>query len=129
MTTSVFVPSPALNGEIPPGSNTGGNSPSAPPAPSGAIVDTLTFSMPIVALTDDPAAAIMHDDEAIAAALLAAFLALTGLLSPDSLKAEVTDRFAGKGQEVIDRNHQLIDRATAAVTAGAWEEAAHAATA
>jgi pyruvate ferredoxin oxidoreductase gamma subunit len=62
-------------------------------------------------------------------ALLAAFFALTGLLSPDSLKAEVADRFAGKGQGVIDRNHQLIDRATAAVTAGAWEEAAHAATA
>ncbi len=61
--------------------------------------------------------------------LLAAFFALTGLLSPDSLKAEVTDRFAGKGQEVIDRNHQLIDRATSAVPAGAWEEAAHAATA
>lgn len=62
-------------------------------------------------------------------ALLAAFSALTGLFSPDTLKAEVAERFAGKGQDVVDRNHQLIDRATAAVPAGAWEEAAHGATA
>jgi len=71
---SLLTASDRLNGEIPPGSNTGGNSLSAAPASSGAIVDTLTFSLPIVALTDDPAACIMHDDEAIAAALLTAFL-------------------------------------------------------
>ena len=79
MTTSVFVLSPALNGEIPPGSNTGGNSPELPPSPSVAHVDTLTFTLPIETLTDDPAAAIMHDDEAIASALLGAFLEPLGL--------------------------------------------------
>ncbi|MFP4606966.1 MAG: 2-oxoacid:acceptor oxidoreductase family protein [Thiohalospira sp.] len=62
-------------------------------------------------------------------ALLAAFLALTGLLGNDALKEEVTDRFAPKGEEVVRRNHDLIDRAAAAVPAGAWEEAVHAATA
>lgn len=67
-----------LNGEIPPGSNTGGNSSLPSLDPSAAHVDTLTFSLPIVALSDDPAVAIMHDDEAIAAALLTAFLAPLG---------------------------------------------------
>lgn len=81
--SSLSGPRAALNaaaaGEIPPGSNTGGNSSSTPPPSPLARVDTLTFTLPIVALTDDPAATLMHDDDAIGKALLGAFLAPLGL--------------------------------------------------
>ena len=43
----------------------------------------------------------------------------TTLLGNDALREEVTDRFAAKGEEVVQRNHDLIDRAAAAVPAGA----------
>lgn len=62
-------------------------------------------------------------------ALLAAFLTLTGVLSLESLEAEVADRFRPKGEQVVDKNVQLIRRAAETVPTGQWEEALHAATA
>jgi pyruvate ferredoxin oxidoreductase gamma subunit len=50
-------------------------------------------------------------------ALLAALLALTGLLPLDALAKALKDRFAG---DILDRNLRLIERAAGTVTAGAW---------
>jgi len=60
-------------------------------------------------------------------ALLSAFLALTGLLSRESLEAEVEARFRSRGDDVVQRNVELIRRAADAVPAGQWKEALHAA--
>jgi len=79
MTMSVSVPSAAFNAEYPPGSNTGGNCSATSPAAPLALVDTLTFTLALDHLTDDPAASVMHDGDAIAAALDGAFLGFLGL--------------------------------------------------
>ncbi len=60
-------------------------------------------------------------------ALLSAFVTLTGLLSRESLEAEVAERFAGKGEETVNRNIALIRRAAEAVPAFGWKEASNAA--
>lgn len=56
-------------------------------------------------------------------ALLAALFALTGLLPAEALAAALKGRFGGK---VLEDNLRLIDRAAAAVPAGAWKECADA---
>lgn len=60
-------------------------------------------------------------------ALLAAFAALTGLISRASLEAEVAERFADKGEETVQSNLELVGQATERVTDGQWREVAHAA--
>ena len=62
-------------------------------------------------------------------ALLAAFVALTALVSRESLETEVAERFQDKGGEVVARNLDLIAQASAKVVNGQWREAAHAASA
>ena len=59
-------------------------------------------------------------------ALLAGFLALTGLLPLDSLIKALGHRFKG---EVLERNTRLIHEAAAQVPAGRWKEGFHAASA
>jgi pyruvate ferredoxin oxidoreductase gamma subunit len=59
-------------------------------------------------------------------ALLAAFLALTGVVPVSALAAAVSHRFKG---EMVERNLKLIEAATKAVTAGAWMETVDAASA
>lgn len=56
-------------------------------------------------------------------ALLAAFLALTGLLPQEALAAALKGRFKG---ETLTQNLTLIARAAAAVPQGAWKEPADA---
>jgi pyruvate ferredoxin oxidoreductase gamma subunit len=56
-------------------------------------------------------------------ALLAAFLALTGLLPLDALATALKGRFHG---DVLARNLTLIDRAAASVPANLWKETADA---
>lgn len=65
--------------QLPPASNTGGNSFATSPNSSLAFVDTLTFTLPISHLSDDVAVTVMHDAEGIAAAVDAAFLSAFGL--------------------------------------------------
>ncbi len=79
MTTSVSVPSAALNAEYPPGSNTGGNYPDQSPDTPLALVDTLTFTLALEHLTSDLAAVVFHDGDAVGAAVDRAFLGLLGL--------------------------------------------------
>ena len=57
-------------------------------------------------------------------ALLAAFLALTGLLPVQALTEALGQRFKGK---VLERNKTLVETAAARVEAGRWQEVAHAA--
>lgn len=59
-------------------------------------------------------------------ALLAAFLTLTDLLPCEALVKALAERFKGK---VLDRNTELVERASALVTPGLWQEASHAASA
>ncbi|MEN8106672.1 MAG: 2-oxoacid:acceptor oxidoreductase family protein [Pseudomonadota bacterium] len=59
-------------------------------------------------------------------ALLSAFLALTGLLPQSALIQALGQRFQGK---VLENNRQLVEQAAAQVTAGAWQEDIHAASA
>ncbi|MBI1418947.1 MAG: pyruvate oxidoreductase subunit gamma [Limimaricola sp.] len=56
-------------------------------------------------------------------ALLAGFLALTGLLPPAALAAALKGRFKG---DTLAHNLTLIDRAAAAVPQGLWKEPADA---
>jgi len=56
-------------------------------------------------------------------ALLSAFLELTGLLPRAALIKALGERFHGA---VLDNNRQLIERAAAQVSAGAWQEDEHA---
>lgn len=56
-------------------------------------------------------------------ALLAAFLAATGLFPATSLAAALRERFSG---EILERNLVLIERAAATVEPDIWKEAAHA---
>lgn len=74
MNTSVSVASRGLNGQLPPGSNTGGNSLNLSADSPVALVDTLTFTVPLDHLTDDVAVTVMHDGEAVGKALLVACL-------------------------------------------------------
>lgn len=60
--------------QLPPASNTGGNSFSTSPDSSLAFVDTLTFTLPIEHLSTDPAISVMHDADGIASAICDAFL-------------------------------------------------------
>lgn len=57
-------------------------------------------------------------------ALMAAFLALTGILPVEALIKALGPRFKG---EVLTRNQRLIEAAAAQVQSGLWQEAAHAA--
>jgi pyruvate ferredoxin oxidoreductase gamma subunit len=57
-------------------------------------------------------------------ALLAAFLALTGILPMDALTRALGQKFRG---DVLARNLALIDAASRQVTAGSWQELTHAA--
>ena len=57
-------------------------------------------------------------------ALLAAFLALTGLLPQSALLAALAERFRG---ETLERNRTLVEHAASLVEAGAWQEDSHAA--
>lgn len=59
-------------------------------------------------------------------ALLAAFLTLTGLLPCEALVKALAERFRGK---VLEKNTELIARASAMVTPGIWQEVSHAASA
>lgn len=54
-------------------------------------------------------------------ALLAAFLTLTELLPLDALETALAGRFAG---ETLERNRQLVGKASGAVEPGRWKEAA-----
>lgn len=80
-----IVPPEPCSRQIPPASNTGGNSSSSSSLPPVtfphrvAIVDTLTFTLPIVNLSDDVAISVMHDAEAISEALCRAFLDILDL--------------------------------------------------
>jgi pyruvate ferredoxin oxidoreductase gamma subunit len=56
-------------------------------------------------------------------ALLSAFLELTGLLPRDALIKALGERFHGT---VLDRNRELVERAAAGVSRGAWQEGPHA---
>ncbi|MGD2113200.1 MAG: 2-oxoacid:acceptor oxidoreductase family protein [Gammaproteobacteria bacterium] len=56
-------------------------------------------------------------------ALLSAFLELTGLLPRTALVTALGERFRGP---VLDKNRALVERAAAAVSAGAWQEDTHA---
>lgn len=60
--------------QLPPASNTGGNSFPPPPTSPCAFVDTLTFTLPIEHLSTDIAVTVMHDSDGIAAAVNDAFL-------------------------------------------------------
>lgn len=59
-------------------------------------------------------------------ALLAAFLTLTGMLPREALVKALAERFRGK---VLEKNTELIERASAMVTPGLWQEVSHAASA
>ncbi len=59
-------------------------------------------------------------------ALLAAFLALTGLLPQQALIAALAERFSG---EILERNTRLIEQAAGRVPAGHWKDVRHAASA
>jgi len=59
-------------------------------------------------------------------ALLAAFLTLTELLPREALVKALAERFSGK---VLDRNTELIERASSMVSPGIWKEMRHAASA
>lgn len=56
-------------------------------------------------------------------ALLSAFLALTGMMPASALVKALAHRFKG---DVLARNTRLIEAATSQVSAGAWQEVAHA---
>lgn len=56
-------------------------------------------------------------------ALLAAFLAVTGLLPQEALMTAVAHRFKG---DIVTRNHLLIETAAKLVPANAWREVSHA---
>ncbi len=55
--------------------------------------------------------------------LLAAFLAVTGLLPVEALSKALAERFSG---EVLEKNRELVRAAAAAAPAGLWQEAADA---
>lgn len=59
-------------------------------------------------------------------ALLAAFLTLTQMLPVEALVKALAERFRGK---VLEKNTELIERASAMVTPGLWQEVSHAASA
>lgn len=59
-------------------------------------------------------------------ALLAAFLTLTGMLPREALVKALAERFRGK---VLEKNTELIERASAMVPPGLWQEVSHAASA
>jgi len=57
-------------------------------------------------------------------ALLAAFLALTGLLPQQALVKALAERFRG---DMLERNTSLVEQAANMVPAGRWLEGNHAA--
>ncbi len=57
-------------------------------------------------------------------ALLAAFLALTGLLPQQALVKALAERFRG---DMLERNTSLVEQAANMVPAGRWQEGTHAA--
>jgi pyruvate ferredoxin oxidoreductase gamma subunit len=59
-------------------------------------------------------------------ALLAAFLTLTDMLPREALVKALAERFRGK---VLEKNTELIERASAMVAPGLWQEVSHAASA
>lgn len=101
--------------------------------PGGAVLvnstrdsDTLAaqHGHPVIAL---PAAVLAQDilgRPVPNTALLAAFLALTGLLPLPALLAALAGRFHG---EILERNRALVEHAASLVEAGAWQEGLHAA--
>lgn len=56
-------------------------------------------------------------------ALLAAFLALTGLLPRSALSNALAERFSG---EILEKNNRLIESAAAATPAALWKDSAYA---
>lgn len=104
--------------------------------PGGAVLvnddedsETLTqrLGVPVVTLPADAMAREVLGRPLPNTALLAAFAALTGLVSRESLEAEAAERFVGKGAEIVQQNLELIRRATQQVAGGEWKERVHAA--
>ncbi len=83
-----------------------------------AIVGRDAFAMPATALAQQYLGRPLPNT-----ALLSGFLALTGLLAPDTLVKALSQRFSG---ELLERNTKLIHAAAEQVPAGLWQEVSHA---
>jgi len=59
-------------------------------------------------------------------ALLAAFTALTGLVSSDALEQALRQRLQGKGDKVLQANLDLVREVTASVSANKWRREGYA---
>lgn len=97
----------------------------------GIIVNATEDSQALSAMTRRPTVAINATAMAMQVLgrpmpnvpLLAAFLAVTGMLPVEALSKALGERFHGK---VLEQNRQLIETAAAAVPAGLWQETVNA---